>query len=142
MFLIYFDNQGYNVVGLNRSNKTNDDRVLMTDLTNTAELKEQINSLVERYGPPKVVIHNTAKLIIKPFEQTSLQDYEVAWQSMFLSAVNIAKSVLPSMVSQKTGNFIISGATASLRGSANFSAFSSAKFALRALAQSLAKEYT
>ena len=36
---------------------------------------------------------------------------------------------------------ILTGATAGLRGGANFSAFASAKFALRGLAQSLAREY-
>lgn len=36
---------------------------------------------------------------------------------------------------------IFTGATASLKGSANFAAFASAKFALRALAQSLAREF-
>jgi len=39
------------------------------------------------------------------------------------------------------GSFIVSGATASLRGSAGFAAFAAAKFALRGLAQSLAREF-
>ncbi|WP_205214829.1 SDR family NAD(P)-dependent oxidoreductase [Altererythrobacter sp. ZODW24] len=39
------------------------------------------------------------------------------------------------------GTFIVSGATASLRGGARFSAFASAKFALRGLTQSLAREF-
>ena len=39
------------------------------------------------------------------------------------------------------GTFIVSGATASIRGGAKFSAFASAKFALRGLTQSLAREY-
>ncbi|ETS60413.1 short chain dehydrogenase reductase family [Moesziomyces aphidis] len=38
------------------------------------------------------------------------------------------------------GNILISGATASIKGSANFAAFASAKFGLRAMAQSLARE--
>ncbi len=39
------------------------------------------------------------------------------------------------------GVLIVSGATASLRGGVRFSAFASAKFALRGLTQSLAREY-
>ena len=38
------------------------------------------------------------------------------------------------------GSIFFTGATASLRGSSGFSAFSSAKFALRAVAQSMARE--
>jgi NAD(P)-dependent dehydrogenase (short-subunit alcohol dehydrogenase family) len=45
------------------------------------------------------------------------------------------------MVDAGGGTFIVSGATASLRGGAKFSAFASAKFALRGLTQSLAREF-
>ena len=45
------------------------------------------------------------------------------------------------MAARMQGTIILTGATAGLRGAANFSAFASAKFALRGLAQSLAREY-
>ncbi|WP_255509682.1 SDR family NAD(P)-dependent oxidoreductase [Oceaniovalibus sp. ACAM 378] len=60
-------------------------------------------------GPPKVVIHNTAELVIAPFAETRLHDYRRTWGSMVQSA--------------------------------KFSAFASAKFALRGLTQSLAREF-
>jgi NAD(P)-dependent dehydrogenase (short-subunit alcohol dehydrogenase family) len=49
--------------------------------------------------------------------------------------------VIPHMAARRQGAVILTGATAGLRGTANFSAFASAKFALRGLAQSLAREY-
>jgi NAD(P)-dependent dehydrogenase (short-subunit alcohol dehydrogenase family) len=45
------------------------------------------------------------------------------------------------MAARKHGTVIFSGATAGMRGSANLSAFASAKFALRGLAQELAREF-
>jgi NAD(P)-dependent dehydrogenase (short-subunit alcohol dehydrogenase family) len=60
---------------------------------------------------------------------------------MVQSAVLLAQSTMQPMVRAGGGAFLVSGATASLRGSANFSAFASAKFALRGLAQSLAREF-
>ena len=45
------------------------------------------------------------------------------------------------MVRAGGGAFLVSGATASLRGGARFSAFSSSKFALRGFTQSLAREF-
>jgi NAD(P)-dependent dehydrogenase (short-subunit alcohol dehydrogenase family) len=57
-----------------------------------------------------------------------------------LSAFILAKELLPKMVA-KGGTAIFTGATASIRGGNNFSAFSSAKFALRGLVQSLARQY-
>ena len=44
------------------------------------------------------------------------------------------------MIPRETGTIIFTGATASVRGGAGFSAFAGAKFALRALAQSMARE--
>jgi len=60
---------------------------------------------------------------------------------MVQTAVLLAQSVLQPMIDAGGGTFIVSGATASLRGGAQFSAFASAKFALRGLAQSLAREH-
>ncbi len=45
------------------------------------------------------------------------------------------------MAARQAGTIILTGATAGTRGAANFSAFASAKFALRGLAQSLAREF-
>ena len=90
---------------------------------------------------PQVLIHNTAQLDIKPFLATSVADLERAWQAMVLSAFNVFQAVLPEMVKQAKGTILVSGATASLRGGENFSAFASAKFALRGLTQSVAREY-
>ena len=52
-----------------------------------------------------------------------------------------AQSVLPAMLEQGRGTVILTGATASMRGSAKFSALATGKFALRALAQSMAREF-
>ena len=56
--------------------------------------------------------------------------------SGFLTAQAVARRMVP----RGRGTMIFTGATASLRGSAGFAAFSGAKFALRALAQSMARE--
>ena len=49
--------------------------------------------------------------------------------------------VLPNMLLNKSGTILVSGATASIKAGAGFSAFASAKFALRGLTQSLAREF-
>ena len=55
--------------------------------------------------------------------------------------MNVARVVLPGMVARGNGHIIMTGATAIIRGAANFAAFAAAKFALRGFAQSLAREY-
>ena len=88
-----------------------------------------------------VLIHNPQLLTIKPFEQTTIEVFEQTWRVTCLGAVIAAQAVIPHMAARQQGMIILSGATAGLRGGANFSAFASAKFALRGLAQSLAREY-
>jgi NAD(P)-dependent dehydrogenase (short-subunit alcohol dehydrogenase family) len=139
-----FEAGGYKAVGFSRSqpsnNPTNID-IRAVDLTNQQQTQAAIQALITEYGAPKIVIHNAAHLVIKPLSKTTTSDFEDCWRSMVLSAFSLAQSVMEPMASNDGGTFIVSGATASLRGGARFSAFASAKFALRGLAQSLAREH-
>ena len=132
---------GYTAVGLNRTVPKDASDSLAVDLSDQAQTAAVLRDLIHAHGAPKLVIHNTARLHIAPFEDTSPADFEAAWRAMVLSAVNLAQGVFPAMVQSGGGTFIVSGATASLRGGKNFAAFASAKAGLRALAQSLAREY-
>lgn len=88
-----------------------------------------------------VFVHNPHVLITKPFEQTTAEEFEQAWRVACLGAMTSAQLVLPHMTARGKGTIIMTGATAGIRGAAQFSAFASAKFALRGLAQSLAREF-
>lgn len=111
------------------------------DLADEIQTSALIAELIKKHGPPKIVVHNTAELVISPFSQTTLADFQRTWTSMVQTLVVLGQSVLPLMADAGRGTLIVSGATASLRGGAKFSAFASAKFALRGLTQSLAREY-
>ncbi|MFT2111289.1 SDR family NAD(P)-dependent oxidoreductase [Marinomonas sp. 2405UD68-3] len=138
-----FQENGYTVIGLNRSlNETLEAfDIRQCDLANAQQTKDIISALITEFGTPKVVVHNTAQLVIQPFLHTTTDDFQSCWQSMTLSAVNLTHAVIPDMQEVNEGCFIVSGATASIRGGANFSAFASAKFALRGFTQSLAREF-
>lgn len=111
------------------------------DLSDPEPTAALLSDLITTYGPPRIVVQNTAELVIAPFARTTLSDYQRTWTSMVQSLVVVAHSVIDPMADAGGGTFIVSGATASLRGGARFSAFASAKFALRGLTQSLAREY-
>jgi NAD(P)-dependent dehydrogenase (short-subunit alcohol dehydrogenase family) len=145
-----FAKAGHDVIGLSRSARASEQvtrRVeaaggkylhLACDITRTAELSEAIKPYADRI---EILIHNPQLLTIKPFEQTTIEVFEETWRVTLLGAVIAAQAVIPHMAARQQGVVILSGATAGLRGGANFSAFASAKFALRGLAQSLAREY-
>lgn len=138
-----FSQEGYHAVGLARSSRTTSDsmNIIAADLTNADAVRAAVSPLIAQYGPPKIVVHNPAKLVISSFTETKLESFEDTWRSMVLSAVILAQATIQPMVNGGGGTFIVSGATASLRGSAKFAAFASAKFALRGLTQSLAREF-
>ena len=131
---------GFNAFGLNRTQQ-DDQRILSADLGDRVQVKQAIKDIVCTAGAPRLVVHNAARLVIAPFKETGPEVFLETWQSIVLSAVNVAHATLPAMVAGGGGTFIVSGATASLRGGAGFSAFASAKAGLRALTQSLAREY-
>ena len=135
---------GYNATGLSRrpeQTAAHGFELVACDLADAAQVRDVLQAAIAKYGPPKVVIHNTAQFVMQPFLETRGTDFQSLWQNMVLSAVHLAHAAVPSMLEAGGGTFIVSGATASLRGSANFAAFASAKFALRGLTQSLAREF-
>jgi NAD(P)-dependent dehydrogenase (short-subunit alcohol dehydrogenase family) len=138
-----FAQGGYRVVGIVRSTRESTGAVSyrVADLACAEPTGKVIGDLIGEHGAPAAVIHNTAHLHIAPFSETRPETFEATWRDMALSAFNLAQAVMPAMVAGGGGAFIVSGATASLRGGARFSAFASAKFALRGLTQSLAREY-
>ena len=138
-----FDQGGYQAIGLARTERQTADGldVRGVNLTCPKTVNSVTQDLIGCFGPPAVVIHNPAHLFIGSFAETPIESFEDAWRNMALSAAILAQAVIQRMVRGGGGAFLVSGATASLRGGARFSAFASAKFALRGLTQSLAREY-
>jgi NAD(P)-dependent dehydrogenase (short-subunit alcohol dehydrogenase family) len=87
------------------------------------------------------VVHNPNNLVIQPLLELNADEFEASWRAMVLTALHLGQAVLQPMVRGGGGAFIVSGATASLRGGAKFAALASAKFALRGLTQSMAREF-
>jgi len=138
-----FHEAGYHVTGLRRSAAGSDGvaEVVRCDLTNPLTTWRVINELVQKRGQIDVAICNAAQLDVAPFMELALEQFMAAWSASVGTAFACARAVLPAMQARGRGALLMSGATASLRGSPRFSAFSSAKFALRGLTQSLAREY-
>ena len=137
-----FDQGGYAVVGLGRTEPPSTVGEFHSfDLSDAEAVAATLATIIETHGVPQVVVHNTAELVIAPFGDTSLQDFSRVWTSMVQTAFLLGQGTLAPMADAGRGAFIVSGATASLRGGAKFAAFASAKFALRGLTQSMAREF-
>lgn len=114
---------------------------LSADVTNKDQVKAAF-AFIERELPPlRLAVYNVAKFHSGPFAKTDEHALEACWRAGAYGALVFAQAALPLMLKAGGGCMIFTGATASIRGGNGFAAFASAKFALRGLVQSLAREY-
>jgi NAD(P)-dependent dehydrogenase (short-subunit alcohol dehydrogenase family) len=113
-----------------------------------ARKEEEVVALVEQIeatvGPIEVLVFNIGANAPSSVLDETARKYFKIWEMAcfggFLNAREVAKRMVARASAERRQTIIFTGATASLRGSAGFAAFSGAKMALRALAQSMARE--
>ena len=109
------------------------------DLSDTSSINNTFTKIISTLGVPEVVIYNAGSGLFGTALDVPDEDFEDAWRINALGLLTVSKAVAPLMVENGGGSLLVTGATASLRGGANFAAFSSAKAAQRHLAQSLGR---
>jgi NAD(P)-dependent dehydrogenase (short-subunit alcohol dehydrogenase family) len=109
-----------------------------------ARKEEEVIALVERIerdiGAIEVLVFNIGANVPCSILDETARKYFKIWEMACLGGFLNGREVARRMVTRGHGTMLFTGATASLRGSANFAAFAGAKHALRALAQSMARE--
>lgn len=109
-----------------------------------ARREEQVVGLVETIerdvGPIEVFVFNIGANVPSSILDETARKYFKIWEMAAFAGFLSAREVAKRLVGRGRGTMLFTGASASLRGSANFAAFAGAKHALRALAQSLARE--
>ena len=109
-----------------------------------ARKEEQVVALVERIerdvAPLEVVVFNIGANVRFAVTETTERVYRKVWEMAALAGFLVGREAARAMLPRARGSIFFTGATASLRGGAGFCAFAGAKFALRALAQSMARE--
>lgn len=112
------------------------------DPTNLEQVQQALDIFRQVHGPATSLIFNSS---CRPFPQVAIADLDVErlesdFHKTVTGALVCAQCVLPQMREMNRGSIIFTGAPAALSGTANFGSFCAAKAALRAMAQSLAKE--
>ena len=106
--------------------------------------EDQVVALFEKIenevAPLEAVIFNIGANVMFPIRETTSRVYRKVWEMAAFAGFLAGREAAKVMVPRGKGTIIFTGATASIRGREGFSAFSGAKFALRALAQSMARE--
>jgi NAD(P)-dependent dehydrogenase (short-subunit alcohol dehydrogenase family) len=99
-----------------------------------------VETVERNIGPIDVAIFNIGANVRFAVTDTTAQVYRKVWEMAAFAGFLMGREVAKRMIERQRGTIIFTGATASIRGGAGFSAFSGAKAALRMLAQSMARE--
>jgi NAD(P)-dependent dehydrogenase (short-subunit alcohol dehydrogenase family) len=110
------------------------------DARDEAAMVELVETVERDIGPIEVAVFNVGANVRFGVTDTSAQVYRKVWEMACFAGFLMGREVAKHMMPRRQGTIIFTGATASLRGGAGFSAFSGAKAALRMLAQSMARE--
>ena len=111
-----------------------------SDARKEVQVVKLIESVENEIGPIEVFVFNIGGNVKFSILDTTKRVYTKVWEMCALAGFLTGREVARRMVSRKHGTMLFTGATASVRGSNGFSAFAGGKHALRALAQSMAKE--
>jgi NAD(P)-dependent dehydrogenase (short-subunit alcohol dehydrogenase family) len=110
------------------------------DATDEEAVIDLFAAVKRDFGEPTVVVYNAGSFLPRSVVETEVAEFERCWRIGCLGGFLVGREAARSMVARERGTILFTGATASLRGSANFVNLAVGKFGLRALAQSMARE--
>lgn len=114
---------------------------IVCDVSDAAAVKAAFEQVRTELGDPTVVVHNAGSGAFKGFLDTTAEELQSSLNVNVGGLFHVAKEALPAMINGDGGAIIVTGATASWRGSPKTAAFAAAKGGQRWLAQALAKEF-
>src|SRR5258707_11751270 len=109
------------------------------DARNEADITSFLQE-ADRQAPLEVCIFNIGANVNFPIVDTTERVFRKVWEMACYSGFLAGREAARLMLPHGQGNIFFTGATASMRGGPGFAAFASAKFGLRAVAQSIARE--
>ena len=111
------------------------------DSTDAAAVASLFDQATQHLGaPPEVVVYNASQRVRDPFIDVDAAAVAEAVAVTALGAFHMAQQAARRMVPQGHGAILFTGASAGVKGYPQSAAFAMGKFALRGLAQSLARE--
>ncbi|HZM37421.1 MAG TPA: SDR family NAD(P)-dependent oxidoreductase [Burkholderiales bacterium] len=130
-----FEKGGYGVVLSSRTKEG----IGKADLREEGEVVALFDRLEAR-GPVEVAIFNAGANFRAPILDTPADMFEKVWRLGCYAGFLFGREAARRMALRGRGTILFTGATASVRGSAQFAAFAAAKGGLRQVAQSMARE--
>ena len=112
------------------------------DATDASAVAGLFAAIERDIGPPDVVVYNAGARARGPFLELVPSDVAQAIAVSAFGGFLVAQQALQRMLPRQRGAMLFTGASASVKGFAQSAPFAMGKFALRGLAQSLAREFS
>jgi NAD(P)-dependent dehydrogenase (short-subunit alcohol dehydrogenase family) len=113
---------------------------LIADIRDEKQMIAVFENVVARHGTLTAAIFNGGANHRKPILEITGDVFEKVWRLACFGAFVFGREAARHMIPHGHGTILFTGATASIRGGAQFAAFAAAKFGARAIAQSMARE--
>jgi NAD(P)-dependent dehydrogenase (short-subunit alcohol dehydrogenase family) len=110
------------------------------DAQDEALVARLFDDVEQRLGAPDVVVYNASFRVRGPFPTHEPEDVRRTLLVSAFGAFLVARRAVPAMLANGAGAILLTGASAGVKGYAESAPFAMGKFALRGLAQSLARE--
>ena len=110
------------------------------DIGDQAQVETVFKTIREQLGPPEVLLYNAGSGSWGTITDVTPEQYETTWRVNAYGAFLSAKEAAPDMIAKGRGSMLFTGATAGVKAGARSVAFGPAKFALRGLVQSMARD--
>lgn len=111
-----------------------------SDARKEEDVVELVSRIEREIGPIEVMVFNIGANVPCSILEETARKYFKIWEMACFGGFLYGRETAKRMVTRGRGTILFTGATAGMRGAANFAAFAGAKHALRALAQSMARE--
>ncbi|MBX3502098.1 MAG: SDR family NAD(P)-dependent oxidoreductase [Alphaproteobacteria bacterium] len=110
------------------------------DATDAAQVSRLFQDIERTQGAPDVVVYNASARARGPVAELAPADVQRAIQISAFGGFLVAQEAARRMLPKQHGAILLTGASASVKGYALSAPFAMGKFALRGLAQSMARE--
>jgi len=114
--------------------------VVPADVSQEKQIEEAFAAIRRELGAPEVLLYNAAMRPFGRLMETKPSTFENTWRVCVLGAFLCAQHVVPDMLTAHKGVMLFTGATAGVKPFPTSAAFGPAKFAMRGLAQVLARD--
>lgn len=115
-------------------------RVASLDVTDENAAKSAVNVALDSFGQLDVLINNAGYGDVRPFEETSAEDFKKLVDTCFYGVVHLTRAALPIMRKQRSGHIIQISSVGGRFAVAGGTAYHAAKWAVGGFTEALAQE--